>query len=127
MASIVFPTMAPGPSDPVQPLVVKAAYWAQSLAEAGGAITMAGPFPVMTPGPNDPLQMALVKLAWWLEQASGGGGGGGGAPATNANYGGVAPPTDGSVPTYFAYDTSPGTGYMWYNSGTIASPTWNNV
>lgn len=77
MATAVFPVMEPGAYDALQQLIVKAAYWAQSLAESGGSITMAGPYPIMTPGANDPIQMAAVKLAWWLERAAGSGGGGG--------------------------------------------------
>ena len=66
-------------------------------------------------------------VAYLLAQiaAGGGGGGGGTAGTTNGNYAGVAPPVNGSVPTFFAYDTS--TGFLWYNSGTIAAPVWNNV
>lgn len=59
--------------------------------------------------------------------AAGGGGGSGGAGITNLALAGSEPPSDGSVTTYLVFDTSPGFGFFWYNSGTIGSPTWNNV
>jgi hypothetical protein len=82
-------------------------------------------YPNMTPYAQDPIQVLAAKLAYWLQQLAGGGGGGGTAATTNGNYAGVAPPVDGSVPTFLAFDTS--TGFLWYNSGTIAAPVWNNV
>lgn len=60
-----------------------------------------------------------------LSIISGGGGGGGGAGTTNLALGGSAPPSDGSITTYWVFDTN--TGFLWYNSGTIPAPTWNNV
>lgn len=56
---------------------------------------------------------------------NGGGGGGGSSGVTNLALSGSQPPTDGSVTTKIVFDTD--TGYLWYNSGTVASPTWNNV
>lgn len=53
------------------------------------------------------------------------GGDGGTSSVTKGVYGGLQPPVDGSVPTYLAFDTD--TGFLWYNSGTIAAPVWNNV
>lgn len=56
------------------------------------------------------------------------GGGGGGSTAdgtTNLSLAGAAPPVDGSVLTKRVYDTT--NGFSWYNSGTIAAPTWNAV
>jgi len=58
---------------------------------------------------------------------TGGGGGPGGSPITNMNLGGVQPPVDGSVTTFFVYDTDPAFHFLWYNSGTLAAPVWNNV
>lgn len=69
---------------------------------------------------------------WRIEQKilgallDGGGGGGGGTDGTtNMNLGGVAPPTDGSVPTKRVFDLD--SNFSWYNSGTIAAPVWNSV
>lgn len=65
-------------------------------------------------------------VAYLLEQIrAGGGGGGGGAVVTNLALGGSEPPSDGSVTTKIVFDTD--TGFLWYNSGTIATPTWNNI
>lgn len=126
MSTPVFTTMTAAAQDPLQVLLVKAAYWAQSVAEAAGAPFTTGMYTNMTPFAQDPLQVLAAKLAYWLEQISlGGGGGGGTSGVTKGAYGGVAPPVDGSVPTYLAFDT--GAGFLWYNSGTIAAPTWNNV
>lgn len=66
---------------------------------------------------------AIYLLAQIL--AGGGGGGGGGSGVTNMALGGSAPPADGSVPTKIVFDTD--TGQLWYNSGSIPTPTWNNV
>lgn len=119
--------MVPAAQDALQVLICKAAFWAQSVAEAAGGPFTTGMYPNMTPFAQDPLQVLAAKLAYWLEQISigGGGGGGGGSGVTKGNYAGVQPPVDGSVPTYLAFDTS--SGFLWYNSGTIAAPTWNNV
>lgn len=122
MATAVYPIMAPGASDPLQSLIVKAAYFAQAAAEAAGSITMAGPYPVMTPGASDPIQMAAVKLTYWLQQLVAGSSG---LAITNAALSGATPATDGSITTKWVFDTD--TGYLWYNSGTVATPTWNNV
>lgn len=54
--------------------------------------------------------------------ANAGGVGGGGSGTTNLALGGLAPPVDGTVPTFRVYDTD--TGNFWYNPGTIAAPTW---
>lgn len=70
-------------------------------------------------------QLLAASVQLLSEGAGGGGGTGGLAGTTNMNLGGVAPPTDGTVPTYRVFDLD--TGFEWYNSGTIASPTWNNV
>lgn len=127
MATAVYESMVATAMDPLQQLLVKAGYWAQSLAEAAGGPFTLGMYENMTPFAQDPLQVLAAKLAYWLQQASlgGGGGGGGTAGVTKGNYGGVQPPVDGSVPTFFAFDTS--ASFLWYNSGTIAAPTWNNV
>lgn len=69
------------------------------------------------------LMAAMVQLLF----EGGGGGGGGGASngTTNMALAGLQPPTDGTVATKRVFDTD--TGFSWYNSGTIASPTWNSV
>lgn len=66
---------------------------------------------------------AVYLLAQIL--AGGGGGGGGVAGITNMALGGSEPPSDGSVTTKLVFDTD--NSYLWYNSGTVGSPTWNNV
>lgn len=76
MSTPVYTSMAPAAQDPLQVLLCKAAYWAQTAAGAG-------PFPDgmytnMTPFAQDPLQVLAAKLAYWLQQVAGGGGGGGG-------------------------------------------------
>ena len=58
-------------------------------------------------------------------EAGGGGGGGGSTAVTNSALAGNAPASDGSVTTKWVFDTD--TGFLWYNSGTLATPTWNNV
>lgn len=125
MATPVYTTMGAKAQDPLQVLICKAAFWAQTAAGAG-------PFPMgiytdMTPFAQDPLQVLAAKLAYWMEQvaAGGGGGGGGGSGVTNSALAGVAPPVNGSVTTFWVYDTS--TGFLWYNSGTLGAPVWNNV
>ena len=123
MATAVYPTMTPAAQDPLQALLVKAGYWAQSVAEAAGGPFTSGMYPNMTPFAQDPLQVLAAKLAYWLEQISvGGGGGGGGSPTDNQALGGLAPVASTK---YFVYDTD--TGFLWYNSGTIGAPTWQNV
>lgn len=123
MSLAVYPSMVPTAQDPLQVLLVKAAYWAESVAEAAGGPFTTGMYTNMTPFAQDPLQVLAAKLAYWLEQISIGGGGT--SSVTKGAYGGLQPPVDGSVPTYLAFDTD--TGFLWYNSGTIAAPAWNNV
>lgn len=61
-------------------------------------------------------------VSYLLAQIQGGGGAGG---TSNLSLGGLAPPADGSVATKWVFDTD--SGFLWYNSGTIAAPVWNNV
>jgi len=79
MSTPVYTNMAPSAQDPFQVLICKAAYWAQTIAEAAGIPLAPGMYPNMTPFAQDPLQVLAVKLTYWLEQialAIGGGGGG---------------------------------------------------
>lgn len=52
-------------------------------------------------------------------------GGANGNPYYNMALAGAQPPSDGSVPKYLVFDTD--RGFKWYNSGTLASPTWNSI
>lgn len=122
MATAVYENMAPAAQDPEQVALCKAAYWAQSAAGAGPF--PAGMYPNMSPFAQDSIHDLTVKLAYWVEQG-GGGGGSSTAGTTNLALNGAAPPSDGSVPTFNVFDTD--TSFRWYNSGTIAAPTWNNV
>lgn len=114
--------MSPGPQDTIQVLLVKACYFAQYAVEAGGGAVTPGMFNNMTPFASDTVQVLTAKLAYWLSQLVAGGSGG---ATTNVALSGATPTTDGSILTKWVFDTS--TGYLWYNSGTIAAPTWNNV
>lgn len=67
----------------------------------------------------------LGAAVYLLCQITDNGGTGSSDGTTNMALGGVAPPVDGSITTYRVFDTD--TAFSWYNSGTIAAPTWNNV
>jgi len=117
--------MVAGAFDPAQILLVKVCYQLQVAAEAVGGVDATMPFPTMVPGAFDTQQVLLVKIAYWASQITGGGGGVGTSGTTNLALAGAAPPIDGSVATFRVFDTV--NGFSWYNSGTIAAPTWNAV
>lgn len=77
MATPVYASMTAGPTDSMQPLLVKIAYFLQVAAEAGGASDASMPYATMAPSAQDTQQVLLVKIAYWASQISGGGGGSG--------------------------------------------------
>ena len=78
MANAVYSNMAPAAQDALQPLLVKAAYWAQSAAETTGGPFTSGMYSNMSPFAQDSLHDLAAKLAYWLQQIAPGGGGAGG-------------------------------------------------
>ena len=121
MPTAVFSTMVPAAQDGLQVLLVKAGYWAQSVAEAAGGPFTTGMYPNMTPFAQDEPQVLTAKLAYWLEQISIGGGGGLGGCTVGAG----APPTDGSVGTLLYKDSV--TSFKYVNLGSVASPDWDSI
>src|SRR4051812_41151160 len=122
MATAVFSPMAPGAQDTIQVLLVKACYFAQYAVESGGGPTTSGMFDNMTPFASDTIQVLTAKLTYWLSQLVAGGSGG---ATTNIALAGATPASDGSITTKWVFDTVDS--YLWYNSGTLAAPVWNNV
>lgn len=52
-------------------------------------------------------------------------GGGGGAPTLGLTHGNGGPPEDGSVTTLIYKDDV--SGFIFINTGTVASPTWDSI
>ncbi len=62
MPTAVYTTMTPAAQDPLQVLLCKAAYWAQTAAGAGPFPT--GMYPNMTPYAQDPIQVLAALLTY---------------------------------------------------------------
>src|SRR5690349_1923600 len=119
--------MVAGANDVEQVALVKLVYWLQSAAETLGVTgTTSMLLPSMAANWNDGKQQLIVKAAYWAEQIAGAvGGGGGGAAMTFGAYGaGDAIPTDGSITTQAAWNTT--NGHVFWNTAwpNTAAPVW---
>lgn len=124
-AVAVFPSMVADQRDPQQQLLVKICYYLQTAAESLGGSNAMTPFPSMTATTYDPMQLLLVKIAYWSKQIADNAGGGGGGGTAGVTPGAGDPAIDGSITTLFYKDTS--TGFIYINTGTTASPTWDPI
>lgn len=113
MATAVFTTMGSSPGDPLHDLLVKAVYWAQSLAESSGGTLPTQIYPYMGPSANDSLHDLCAKLVYWLEAASSGTASGSGLQTGAAN------PINGVTPTSpaFYWNTATNTFWVYANGG----------
>lgn len=122
MATPVYASMTAGPTDSMQPLLVKIAYFLQVAAEAGGASDASMPYATMAPSAQDTQQVLLVKIAYWASQITGGGGGGGGVHAFYPIHGSPEGVQSGS-PGDTAWDLDTGDYYIKV-TGTATTTGW---
>lgn len=110
--------------DSQQISLVKIVAQLYDLVVTSGGMSVPQLYSKMSANTGDSIHTSLVKIVALLNAYTGGGSAAS-SGTTNLALSGANPPSDGSVGTEFVFDTD--TGFLWYNSGTIASPTWNNV